>query len=74
MKKLKFRTFEFDSSQVLTRAQLKRVMGGFESTTAAKCGTCKAKTADGHDHTVDCYGTPGDCPCPDGLQCGSGGV
>lgn len=69
MKKVKISAISTGMFKVLTRAELKGVVGGDES---LGCSSCTYKTADGNSHTVTCNKNENDvCVCPDRLGCGT---
>ncbi|SIN74206.1 hypothetical protein [Chitinophaga niabensis] len=60
MKKLKLNLHHIESSQVLTREQLKKVLGGAVNTTT-QGGYCSASVDCGNGTTASCTGTGNRC-------------
>lgn len=73
MKKLGIKALELSAKQVLSREQLKAIMGG-DVIPPVGCASCTYKTADGNSHTVTCAEDGPNCVCPDGLGCGHNNV
>lgn len=70
MKIMQQKAFELGAKKILSRAEMKNVIGG-ASSEDIKCATCTYKTADGNSHTVTCNVNENGvgCVCPDGMGC-----
>lgn len=73
MKKLKLKAFDFEGSEILSREQLKKVMGGTtafftEQGTTDKCPDSFACNCDGE--FAGCYPNTTDGICDCAVECG----
>jgi hypothetical protein len=68
MKRLQGKALGLGALNLLTRSELKKVVGG---EFPIECASCTYKTANGNSHTVTCNknATNTGCVCPDGLGC-----